>query len=82
MKQDDLITLIQDGIVRSQVTNTVRGVIKAGILNGILKHILEGEDRLQIVRWLNRERLRAGKRKRELIDECWELVGDKIDAND
>jgi hypothetical protein len=74
MKRDDIVTTIQTAKVKAGFGNTVDEAMKIKLLDGILKRILDGQDRYQILTWLNRELIKAGMDKKHVIDYCWNLV--------
>lgn len=74
MKRDDIVTKIQTAKVMTGFNNTVDESMKIKMLDGIMKRIIDGQDRYQILTWLNRELYKAGLDKKHVIDYCWNLV--------
>jgi len=78
VKRDDIVTIIQTAKVRSVFGNSVADAIWVETLDGILSCVIKGQDRYQILSWLNHERSKAGKDKRDAIDKAWKLVEDEL----
>jgi|WetSurSiteA1Bulk_404760.scaffolds.fasta_scaffold92205_3 hypothetical protein len=76
--RDDIVTVIQTAKVKTGFGNTVDEALKVTVLDEILKRVLNGEDRYQILSYLNRERRKGGKDKQEVIDWCWNIVKEKV----
>jgi len=78
MKRDDVVTIIQTAKVRSGFGRTVDEALKVKMLDGILKRILDGQDKLQILQWLNKEFSRAGKDKQLVISYVYKVVEEQL----
>lgn len=78
MKRDDIVTTIQTAKVRVGFNNTVDEALKIKVLDGVLKRILDGQDKYQIVSWLNKEWMKAGEDKQHVISFVYNLVEDQL----
>jgi hypothetical protein len=76
--RDDIVTVIQTAKVRTGFGNTVDEALKVTVLDEILKRVIDGEDRYQILTYLNRERRKGGRDKQHVIDWCWKIVEGKL----
>jgi hypothetical protein len=74
MKRDDIVTTIQTAKVKAGFNNTVDEALKIKVLDGILKRVLDGQDKLQIVQWLNKEWVNAGTDKQHVISFAYKIV--------
>jgi hypothetical protein len=78
MKRDDIVTTIQTAKVKAGFNNTVDEALKIKVLDGILKRVLDGQDKLQIVQWLNKEWVNAGADKQHVISFAYKIVENQL----
>ena len=78
MRRDDIVTTIQTAKVKVGFNNTVDEALRIKVLDGILKRVLDGQDKVQILQWLNKEWGKAGKDKQHVITFAYKVVEDML----
>lgn len=74
----DLITDIQTRKAYASVTRHVDDALAEKMYDQLLKRVMDGQDRFEIVQWLNREWAKAGELKQTVIKQIYDFVEEKI----
>jgi hypothetical protein len=72
--RDDLVQRIEDEIATIGLTKNVNMTFKVILLNGMMKMVMVGRSKYDIVKWLNLQSNRCGHDMVPIVQDVYELV--------